>query len=129
MTFKLDFLLSAHITGLEIEAASEEEALEKLRLMSVQDMLNDGYSVDHDVSEVECTIEDFSAVILVTDIIWDTEALSFYNKRQKSLPQSKQLTLNYLSEDDDLEDMIKGELRWLCDCQPKSFNYTIKRKF
>ena len=53
-TFKFDFNLSCWIQNLEIEADDYEEAFEKLRTMSVEDIVEEGYVHNFDITDLDC---------------------------------------------------------------------------
>lgn len=57
-TFTFDFNLNAWIRGLEIEADSYEEALEKFKMMSFSDIALNGYAKDFEVSDVDVEYEE-----------------------------------------------------------------------
>ena len=57
-TYTFDFNLEAWINGLEIEADSEEEAFEKLRTMSFEDIVDQGYCKRHDISDIDVESDD-----------------------------------------------------------------------
>ena len=54
--FDLD--LDVWVQGIEIEANNKEEALEKLKGMSVEELINNGYVKDFNLSDVDCDEED-----------------------------------------------------------------------
>ena len=58
-TYTFDFNLEAWIDGLEIEADSEEEAFEKLRTMSFEDIVDQGYCKRHDISDIDVDCDEY----------------------------------------------------------------------
>lgn len=52
-TYEFDFSLDAWITGLKIDADSEEEAKEKLSKMSVDDIIQEGYVKDYAIKDLD----------------------------------------------------------------------------
>ena len=52
-TYTFDFNLSAWIRGLEIEADNEEEAREKLYAMKVEDIIDEGYCSNFDITDID----------------------------------------------------------------------------
>ncbi len=57
-TFTLDFDLDLWVTGVEIEADSYEEAIEKLRGMSADEIIEEGYVKNKEIKDVDYTVED-----------------------------------------------------------------------
>ena len=52
-TYTFDFNLSAWIRNLDIEADSEEEAMEKLNEMKIEDIVDLGYCSNFDITSVD----------------------------------------------------------------------------
>lgn len=73
-TFNIDFNLSAWM-NIEIEAESEEEALDQLYRMDVADIVREGNIKESDISDEKTHLEKESDRFLVkcTDINWDTD--------------------------------------------------------
>lgn len=57
-TVTFDFSLYAWIQCVELEADSVEEAKEKLRKMTVEDLIEEGYVKDFDIKDLDYSVED-----------------------------------------------------------------------
>lgn len=57
-TYIFDFNLSAWIQNVEIEADSYEEAVEKLSRMSAEDLIDEGYVKNTDITDLDYEVED-----------------------------------------------------------------------
>jgi len=57
-TYTFDFDLDAWISGVEIDADSYEEALEKLRKMKFEDIVSEGYCNRFDINDIDYEVED-----------------------------------------------------------------------
>ena len=51
--FKFDFNMSAWITGVEITAESYEEAKKEFDNMTVEDLIDDGYVKDFNITDLD----------------------------------------------------------------------------
>lgn len=56
--FTFDFNLEAWVAGVEIEANSYDEALEKLNGMTAEELLEEGYIKQSEISTIDCSVED-----------------------------------------------------------------------
>lgn len=56
--FEFDFSVDAWITNLSIEADSKEEALEKLRSYSLDDIILEGYVKNFELKDIEYTVQE-----------------------------------------------------------------------
>lgn len=52
--FSFDFNLSAWVSSLEIEAEDYDSALEQLKAMSLEDIVDQGYVKDSEITDLEC---------------------------------------------------------------------------
>lgn len=52
--YKFDLNLSAWVQGIEIEAESEEVARDTLNRMSAEEIIEQGYVNEYDISNVDC---------------------------------------------------------------------------
>ena len=57
-TYKFDFMLSAWVQQVEIEADSYEEAEQLLNEMSVSEIAREGYIKTSEISDVDCECEE-----------------------------------------------------------------------
>lgn len=53
-TYTFDFDLDAWIQNLEITADNYEEALEKLKSMKIEDIIDEGYCKRFDINDIDC---------------------------------------------------------------------------
>lgn len=56
--YTFDFNLEAWVAGVEIEADSYEEALEELHKKTAEELLEEGYIKESDISSIDCDVED-----------------------------------------------------------------------
>lgn len=111
-TFNIDFNLSAWM-NIEIEAESEEEALNHLYKMYIEDIVKEGNLKESCVSDEEVHLEKESDRFLIkcTDIEWDTD------DEEVDLPSEVTMVIDVDSYDGEItnvevEDAIGDEL---CD--------------
>lgn len=142
---KVKFSLAAKLwlSGIEIEADSEEEAKEKLEGMDLDEIMEAGaYCEDIALDDVSDEVQEYSFTAHVTDIGWDiTEDdligtdFDTVEELKASLPKEMDITIkdldNYLndweeSEKDAISDEIFNQTHYLTW---KNFNYTITEKF
>lgn len=74
MKINLNFNISGWVKSFEIEAASEQEAVDKLMSMTLQEIIeNDSISVDAevDITEVETSVVESTVTAEVTEIEYD----------------------------------------------------------
>lgn len=74
MLVNLNFKLSGWIKRFEIEAASEQEAVDKLMSMALQEIIeNDSISADAevDITDIETSVVESTVIVEVTDIQYD----------------------------------------------------------
>ena len=57
-TYKFDFMLSAWVQEVEIEANSYEEAEQLLNEMSVSEIAREGYVKTSEITDVDCECEE-----------------------------------------------------------------------
>lgn len=56
--YTFDFNLEAWVAGVEIEADSYDEALDKLNTMTGEELLENGYIKQSEISSIDCDVED-----------------------------------------------------------------------
>lgn len=141
--FKLNFNLNTWIDNFTIEAASKEEAIEKLYTMDVKDIIEEGYIKESDVSDtdsimVECTVD-----VEVSGIKWDiseddADMVDMSVEELKAtLPTIVTLTGISVSTSDerypvsdlDIEEAIADELTYQYDFSHNGFIYKIIKQY
>ena len=74
MKFRLNFNLETWITGVEVEANSEKEAISELRQMSLEDMLYEGgEEKSTDITDIDSEVIQCSMKADVYGIEWDED--------------------------------------------------------
>ena len=134
MKFKFDFSVDAWIQDVEIEAATEEEAIAKLGHMSLYEIIEEGYVKDFNIPkegfDVEITERD--VVTKVFNIQYDAEDVAEEGLNLEDLPTETEVELEYVGKDDDLEDLIQSELDEMIYSQygifPVGFNFDVKKE-
>lgn len=82
--FIFDFDLDVWVRGLEIEADSYDEAEEILRTMSANELLDEGYAKQWDISEVDYSVEEDEEDEDIDDILDNySKTGSFFKKDSK----------------------------------------------
>ena len=104
--YKLDFLLEAWVRNLEIEADSEEDAINKLHRMDIEEIIKKGYVDESDSKNIDVEVISKSYEVEVTINKWsDTYLDREYEVevvKYDSLPKTVKLIL---------EDIGKSVLR------------------
>ena len=135
MTVNLNFNLSAWIKELLIEAASEEEAIEKLKSMTLSEIINDETCFADqkvDILDIDTEIFDFDAVVEVSDVVYDFNSDSIGSKVAEYLggilPKTFKFTLYNVKSDDEIEDMIREEIFVQTNYEVADFNFKVIEK-
>lgn len=135
MTVNLNFNLEAWIKNLEISADSEEAAIEKLKNMSLSDILEEGGVVDSEMSftEIEASVVDYDLEIEVTDIVYapDPETMggmSVIEYLKNLLPKRQIINLRGVTDDDNVEELIKDYILDETGYDTESFEFQILKK-
>jgi hypothetical protein len=82
MKFRFNFNLEVWVDGIEIEAKSEEEAIEQLYKMSVKEYLEEGYDRDSDISDIDSEVIEKSIKVKAYDIEYDIEEDDYEDKEE-----------------------------------------------
>lgn len=131
--YKLNFLLQAWITNLEIEAANKEEALNTLYKMDIDEIIKNGY-----VKEIETSDEDLELIaagyeILVEVEEWGSDYLDMDDDeavaRFEKLPRQFTITIDEVYETDSLESAIEDEIEYNYFYIPENYTYKIIKKY
>ena len=132
MTVNLNFNLEAWIKRLQIEdVSSEEEAKEKLMSMTLSEILSDESftASDCEITEVTTEVVDYTAVVNVNNIEYyfnnDEMDPAVIDYLKAKLPKEKTLTIDNISVDEDLEEIIKDELSLITGYEIESIIYEL----
>lgn len=135
MTVNLNFNISAWIKELLIEAASEEEAIEKLKSMTLSEIINDGTCLaapEVNISDIDAEIFDFDVIVEVSDVVYDFNSDSIGSKVAEYLgeilPKNFKFTLYNVKSDDEIEDMIREEIFVQTNYEVADFNFKVIEK-
>lgn len=125
----LDFNLSAWIKGVEIEATSYEDAVSKLHQMSLDEILETGFSKDFTIDDVDGQVVEKQVKVKVYDIEYDVEEDDYespeaYIQFINSLPTTLRLNLT-VEPDDDIEDLIADEILYETKQTVDTFRFMI----
>lgn len=122
MKFKFDFNLSAWIQNVEVEAASLEEAKEKLGQMSIEDMIdNEGSIKQTDITDLDSELIGARYSVHAYNIKYD----AFDLEETPALEQINELDVEVDCKEDDLYDNISDEILDQTGAIPESFDYEI----
>lgn len=119
MKFRFDFVLEAWIRCLEVEASSEEEAMDIFNSMSITEMLEEGYVKDFELRSVD------------KDLIEETLRVRVFNIKKDAISEGvlpEEIILDVTVDLDccqDEEIAIEAELIYQLDCCVDSFEYEI----
>lgn len=127
MKVVFDFNLSAWIKGVEVEAASYEEALSKLHQMTFDELIETGFSKDFTIEDVDGSITERTVKVKIYDIEYDVEEDDYTNPEEyikvlNSLPATLTATI-IVEPDDDLEDLVADEILYQTKQTANSFNF------
>ena len=127
--FKLNFNLEAWIAELEIEAETEEEAIEQLTNMDLLDIVQQGYDKEVDIRDIESELIEAEYTIQVDNITYDEDE---YNKGTAEYPfrvLPKSLTIEICwNENKSIEEEIESEIYYELGCYPLNYTYKILNK-
>ena len=127
MKVRFNFNLEAWIKGLEVEADSYDEALDKLYRMTFSEIAEAGYAKESDITDITGDIVEKTITVQVYDIEYDIEEDDYdtpeeYNKIINSLPSELTLTVT-IEEGQDEDEVIADEITYQTDWLVKNFNY------
>lgn len=135
MTINLNFSLNAWIKELQIEAVSEEAAIEKLKSMTLSEIINDETCFadsEVDILDIDIEILDFDLIVEVSDVVYDFDSDSIDSKVAKYLegilPKTFKLTLSNVKSVDEVEDMIREEIFDQTNYETADFNFKVIEK-
>ena len=118
MIIRYNFNLSAWIKGVNIEADSEKEALDKLLSMSLADIVeqceDSSVSMPAEYTNIDSEIVQQHLTVKLSDLAVNPFFIEYDNEFQKnelirSVPTEDTFEI-YLTEDDSIEDLIEQEL-------------------
>ena len=131
MLIKLNFNLSAWIKELMIEADSEQDAINKLNGMSFDEIMAEEAVVDSEIEikNITTMVVSKNLLVKVNDIEYDFSdakldpAVVDYLKTR--LPKELSVRLTGVSEDDELEEVIKADIYDKTGYDVLSMNYEV----
>ena len=139
MKFKFNFNLEVWVDGVEIDAKTYDEALEKLYQMTTQQYLEEGYDRNSTISDVEGEVVEKTQRVKVYDIEWDIEEDDYENKDEyieliNSLPEELEVEIHLDTEFDKKyhlfdEDLIADEISYKTNYDAKDFKYIVLEEF
>ena len=114
MEFEFDFNVSAWLQGVKIEAASLEEAKEKLGRMSLADLVSEGTVKQTDITNLDYKETEATYEVLVTDVHLDPAFYEYDTEAEHAEIANRNFgDFNFklqLSEDEDFDDAIESAL-------------------
>ena len=139
MKFRFNFNLEVWMDGIEIEAKSEEEAIEQLYKMSVKEYLEEGYDRESDISDIDSEVIEKSIKVKAYDIEYDIEEDDYEDKEEyikviNSLPEEVVVEIEVNPELDKKyhlfeEDHIADEISYKVGRDVKDFKYIVLEEF
>lgn len=133
MKFRFNFNLEVWVDGIEIEAKSEEEAIEQLYKMTVKEYLEEGYDRESDISDIDSEVIEKSIKVKAYDIEYDIEEDDYEDKEEyieliNSLPSELTVDITVAANDDE-EELIADEITYKTDWLVRNFRYTIVEEY
>lgn len=138
MLVNLDFVLNCHIKQLQVEAESEAEAVDKLRGMTLDEILaNETLSGrDLSVSDISSEVLEYQAVIEVSNIVYDFDDREISQEvieyLKNILPDKSMITItvpDVLSDNEpEIEDLVKEEISYRTGYDVASLSFRIVEK-
>lgn len=114
MEFEFDFNVSAWMQGVKVEAASLEEAKEKLGRMTLADLVNEGTVKQLDITGLDAKETEATYEVLVTDVHLDPAFYEYDTEAERTEIANRNFgDFNFklqLSEDEDFDDAIESAL-------------------
>ena len=127
MEFKFDFNISAWMQGVKVEAASLEEAKEKLGRMTLAELLEEGTVKQTDITDLDYKETEATYEVLVTDVHLDPAFYEYDTEAERAEIVNRNFgEFNFkiqLSEDEDFDDAIESALE---ESTELSGNWTYK---
>ena len=127
MEFEFDFNISAWMQGVKVEAASLEEAKEKLGRMTLAELLEEGIVKQTDITNLDYKETEATYEVLVTDVHLDPAFYEYETEAERAEIVNRNFgEFNFkiqLSEDDDFDDAIESALE---ESTELSGNWTYK---
>jgi hypothetical protein len=133
MIVNLNFMLEAWVRQLAIEASSEEDAIEKLKHMTLEELVEAGAAAQNiTITDISTDVPEYDLVVQVSEIEYDldpeTMDTSVIEYLKAFLPKERTLTLRGITDSDDIEDLIQDELYMDTKYDTKSFEFQIIEK-
>lgn len=131
MVFNLNCNVNAWIRSIQIEASSEEEAINKLKSMSLNDLIEEGAVCDTEVTydNIETAITEYTVIAKVTDIEYDLDPeimdIAVIEYLKNYLPKELTVTIDDVTDSDDIEDLINNAIFSQTKYDTKSFKFQI----
>ena len=116
MLFHLDFSVSAWVKELLIEAASEQDAINKLKNMTLAEIIEEEATIDSelDIQNIDVQVATQDLTIRVTkadfDFSVDNMSPSIIDYLKARLPKEFVIELKGVEAKDNIEERIKDEL-------------------
>lgn len=137
MKVVFDLNVEAWLQGVVVEDVnSEEEALDKLKQMTLEDMLEYGFIKQMEISDVDSEISEYNIKAKVTDIEYDItdEDLEYSGMSKEefiaSKPREMVIITEYGIEDEaDEESVISDIISDETDLLVDSFRYEVLERF
>ena len=127
MEFEFDFNISAWMQGVKVEAASLEEAKEKLGRMTLAELLEEGTVKQTDITDLDYKETEATYEVLVTDVHLDPAFYEYDTEAERAEIVNRNFgEFNFkiqLSEDEDFDDAIESALE---ESTELSGNWTYK---
>lgn len=131
MIIKLDFTLSAWVKELLIDAESELDALNKLNSMTLAELIDAGARVDPELeirdARTEVIQQDFKVRVTKVKYNFAIEKLdpAVADYLAARLPSEFTLNIKGVTNDDDIEELIKNEIYAITDHEVDFMLYEI----
>ncbi len=127
MEFEFDFNISAWMQGVKVEAASLDEAKEKLGRMTLAELLEEGIVKQTDITNLDYKETEATYEVLVTDVHLDPAFYEYDTEAERAEIVNRNFgEFNFkvqLGGDEDFDDAIESALE---ESTELSGNWTYK---
>ena len=130
MRFKFDFSVDAWIQGVEVDAANQAEAEEKLGQMTLAELIEEGYVKDFSILKdgFDVEVTERTVVARCTNIMYDPEEVSELNLHIEDLPTEVTVEADVdeaIPEEDAISDELDSKLYNGYHIFPVKFEYEV----
>lgn len=131
MIVNLNFNVEAWVKQLSIDAASEQDAIDKLMQMTLEEIIAEGAVINSDIkiSDIDTDVASYGVVAQVLDIEYDLDPeimdINVIEYLKGFLPKNLKVVLDDVTDSDEIEDLIKDAIYYETNYDTESFKFQI----